>query len=600
MPGYAYFMKDMGKKSYDLTAQTLKIYWRHAKRYPWYLGAIISGTILVELLQTYMPILYRDLIDVLSSSADRNITAAVRIVIFILVVNTFRTGIWRIINFATSFFESRAMADLMNTCYEYLQKHSYGFFSSRFVGSLVTKVKRYERSFETIADQAFFDLGRTLLDTVLILGFLFWQYRFFGYLVLAWVAFYIIFAFIYSRFKLSYDLKRAEADSQTTAQLADSITNNVNVKLFTNYNAENKRFVAVTEKQFMLRLRSWNLGNIGDTIQGFLSVALEFVVVYIAVRFWRNGTLTVGDIVLLQSYLFRMFDKLWNTGRNIRNIYEALADGNEMTEILLKPHEIQDAPGAAQLQVRGGAIEFRKVNFGYYAALPVLKKFDLAIRPGERVALIGPSGGGKSTIAKLLLRFHDLQGGRILIDGQDIAQMTQDSLRSQLALVPQDPILFHRSLMENIRYGRPGAGDKEVIRAAKLAHAHEFITSFPDGYVTLVGERGIKLSGGERQRIAIARAILKDAPILILDEATSSLDSESEMLIQDALKRLMEKRTAIVVAHRLSTIMQMDRIIVIENGKIKEEGKHAELLKVSKGTYQKLWGIQAGGFAVPQ
>ncbi len=268
-----------------------------------------------------------------------------------------------------------------------------------------------------------------------------------------------------------------------------------------------------------------------------------------------------------------------------------------MTELLLTPHEVQDAPEAGKLQVRGGEIEFRKVNFGYYDRLPVLKNFNLKINAGERAALIGPSGGGKSTIAKLLFRFHDLRDGEILIDGQNIARVTQDSLRENLAFVPQEPILFHRSLMENIRYGKRNAANAEVIRAAKLAHAHEFITSFPQGYDTLVGERGIKLSGGERQRVAIARAILKNAPILVLDEATSSLDSESEMLIQDALKKLMEGRTAIVVAHRLSTIMQMDRIIVIDGGKIIEEGKHEELLKARKGLYQKLWGIQAGGFA---
>ncbi len=346
-----------------------------------------------------------------------------------------------------------------------------------------------------------------------------------------------------------------------------------------------------------MRRRSWRLGSMGDAVQGFLSVGLEFLVMYMAVRMWQQGTITVGDVVLLQSYLFRMFDKLWNTGRNIRNIYEALADGNEMTEMMLQPHEIEDRPDAAELTVAPGGIEFRNVTFGYYESLAVLKKFNLVIKPGEKVALIGPSGGGKSTIVKLLLRFHDIHKGEILIDGQNIAEVTQDSLRRQLAMVPQDPILFHRSLMENIRYARPGASDKEVIRAAKLSHAHEFITSFPDGYKTLVGERGIKLSGGERQRVAIARAILKDAPILILDEATSSLDSESESLIQDALQNLMRDRTAIVVAHRLSTIMQMDRIVVISSGKITEEGRHADLLKVRKGTYQKLWNIQAGGFA---
>ncbi len=227
----------------------------------------------------------------------------------------------------------------------------------------------------------------------------------------------------------------------------------------------------------------------------------------------------------------------------------------------------------------------------------MLKAFNLKINSGEKIALIGPSGGGKTTLVKLLMRFLDIQKGEITIDGQNIAAATQDSLRRNIAFVPQEPILFHRTLRENIGYAKPGATEQEIIKAAKLAHAHEFISSFPQGYETLVGERGIKLSGGERQRVAIARAILKDAPILVLDEATSSLDSESEHYIQDALKNLMQGKTVIVIAHRLSTIMQMDRIVVLEQGKITEEGKHEELLKMQQGTYQKLWQIQAGGFA---
>jgi ABC-type multidrug transport system fused ATPase/permease subunit len=275
-----------------------------------------------------------------------------------------------------------------------------------------------------------------------------------------------------------------------------------------------------------------------------------------------------------------------------------VADANEMTEILHTPHEIQDAPGALKLKVAKGQIEMKDVTFSYETNAPVFKKFNLLISAGQRAAIIGPSGGGKSTIVKLLLRFVDIQGGEILIDGQNISKVTQESLRANIALVPQEPILFHRSLMENIRYGKAGAGDKEVIAAAKLAHADEFISKFKEGYKTYVGERGVKLSGGERQRVAIARAILKNAPILVLDEATSSLDSESEHFIQDALKNLMKGKTVIVIAHRLSTIMQMDRIIVLENGVITESGKHEELLKAREGTYQRLWHIQAGGFSI--
>jgi ABC-type multidrug transport system fused ATPase/permease subunit len=259
------------------------------------------------------------------------------------------------------------------------------------------------------------------------------------------------------------------------------------------------------------------------------------------------------------------------------------------------PHDVADAPHAPKLVVDRGEIAFDDAGFLYPSGKPALAHFDLTVRGGEKLAFVGPSGAGKTTITKLLLRFYDVTSGAIRIDGQNIAAVTQDSLRDAIAFVPQEPILFHRTLMENIRYGRRGASDEEVFAAARAAHCAEFINAFPEGYGTFVGERGVKLSGGERQRVAIARAILKNAPILVLDEATSSLDSESEALIQDAFQTLMRGKTVIVIAHRLSTIMKMDRIVVIEGGGIVAEGSHQELLKQG-GLYKKLWSIQAGGF----
>lgn len=581
----------------NLTKETLRIYWQHGMRYRWQAAFIVFSVFGLTAIQTYVPLLYRDLINVLSSGVADNAKPAVNLVIFIFVLNFIKVALWRTANFVNNFFQPRVMRDLLNTCYRYLQQHSAGFFSSSFVGSLVTRLKRYERAFEQVADQVMHDLGRSLLDTGMMLVVLLWLYPTFGLLVLAWCAVFLIFTYGYSRFKLPYDMRRAKADTHTTAQLADSITNNLNIKLFANYRLENERFGNVTHEQFRFRKKSWDLGTIGDLVQGFGMIILEFLIMYLAVRHWERGLVNIGDVALLQMYLLRVFDKLWNTGRNIRNIYEALADANEMTEMLLKPHGVKDDPQAGVLRIREGRIEFANVSFGYHKEAAVLENFSLAIAPGERIALIGPSGGGKSTIVKLLFRLYNIIGGEIRIDGQNIATVTQDSLRSALALVPQEPMLFHRSLMENIRYAKPEASDAEVLRAAKLAHAHEFISAFSRGYETLVGERGIKLSGGERQRVAIARAILKDAPILVLDEATSSLDSESERYIQDALKTLMQHRTTLVVAHRLSTIMQMDRIVVIDGGRVIEQGRHAELLKIQQGLYQRLWEIQAGGFA---
>ncbi|MBI5530386.1 MAG: ABC transporter ATP-binding protein [Candidatus Doudnabacteria bacterium] len=579
------------------TKQTIKIFWQHAWRYKWQVVVIILGILLVEGMQTYTPLVYRELFNLLAGpKTDSIYRQGIRLIVIILVLNFARIILWRLHNFTNNFFQPRVMADLTNTCYKYLQKHSSSFFNNNFVGSLVTKVKRYERSFEIISDQIYYDLGRSIIDTTLVISVLIWQYRLLGLTSVGWCIVFLLFSFFYSRYKLPYDIRRAAADTKTTAQLADSMTNNINIKLFTGYERENERFANVTEEQFALRKKSWNLGTWGDLWQSLMMILLEFLGMYWAIIQWMHGNLLVGDIVLIQAYLFRIFDKLWNTGKNMRSIYEALADANEMTEILNTPHEIKDLNGAGELKVKKGLIEFSNTTFQYNKGVEVLTNFNLTIASKEKIALIGPSGGGKSTIVKLLLRFLDINSGSIKIDGQDISTVTQDSLRESIALVPQEPILFHRSLAENIRYAKPLATDAEVIKAARLAHAHEFIESFPEKYNTLVGERGIKLSGGQRQRVAIARAILKNAPILILDEATSSLDSESEMLIKDALKNLMKNKTVIVIAHRLSTIMQMDRIVVLENGQITEQGKHEELLKAKQGTYQKLWEIQAGGF----
>jgi ATP-binding cassette subfamily B protein len=326
-------------------------------------------------------------------------------------------------------------------------------------------------------------------------------------------------------------------------------------------------------------------------------VLVEFLVFFVGLKYWEQGIFHVGDFVFIQAYVLTTFSNVWNFSRYLKSLFENMAEANEMTEVLLEPHEIKDASEAKKLEVTRGRVEFQDVSYSYNNKNSIYKGFDLNIEPGEKIAIIGPSGGGKSTFVKLLLRFYDLNSGKILVDGQDISKVTQKSLHENIALVPQEPILFHRSVMENIRYAKPGASDEEVYKAAKLANAHEFISQFPKGYDTYVGERGVKLSGGERQRVAIARAILRNAPILLLDEATSSLDSESEKLIQDALKNLIKEKTTIVIAHRLSTVMQMNRIIVLENGKITEQGKHAELLKLKEGTYQRLWSIQAGGFS---
>jgi len=323
---------------------------------------------------------------------------------------------------------------------------------------------------------------------------------------------------------------------------------------------------------------------------------LEVGFIFSAFYFWSEGKITAGDIALIQTVILNLYGFVFKLGQGIDDVMVALTDMVEVQEILDTPIEITDQPHAKPLHVTQGQITFNNLTFNYTGeGSDEIDNLNLNIKPGESIGLVGHSGAGKSTIVKLLLRFVDPTEGDIQIDNQNIREVTQESLRQSIAYVPQQPLLFHRTLRENIAYGKPNASMDEIIAASKQANAHEFIQSLPKQYDTLVGERGIKLSGGQRQRVAIARAILKDAPILLLDEATSSLDSKSEREIQAAIKNLIQGKTVIAIAHRLSTIQHLDRIVVLEKGKIIEEGNHTELLEAG-GQYQELWSHQQGGF----
>jgi len=576
--------------------ETFKIFWQHSRKYPRAIFILLFTLIGASITSTYTPYLYKRLFNFLAAG-QTSLNVLSGVVFAILATVAANWAFWRLASFVNNTFQPRVMTDLVNTCFKYMQDHSFNFFSNNFAGSLVKRIGRYERAYEEIVDQLYWNLGQTALKISIIIGVLYFVKPLFAFALILWCVLYVVWSLIFANYKLKYDVANANLDTEVGGRIADTITNNINLKLFGGAEREFKSFKLLTEKQFSMRKWTWDLSSINEAVQAALFVALEFALLSIAIRFWTKGQITLGDFALLQGYMVQMFGLLWDLGRNIKNIYSRLGDAEEMTTILLTPHEIQDKANAGRLKVKDGKIEFKDVTFGYHARHNIFQHFNLAISPGERVALIGPSGGGKTTIVKLLFRFFDIQGGKILVDEKSIGDITQDSLRSQISLVPQEPILFHRSLFDNIAYGNPNSGKDEIIHAAKLAHCHEFILKFPEQYETFVGERGVKLSGGERQRVAIARAILKNAPILVLDEATSSLDSESEFLIQDALRNLMKNKTTIVIAHRLSTIMQMDRIVVIDKGKIKEEGKHEELLQISQGTYQKLWQIQAGGFA---
>lgn len=576
----------------------LRVFWNGMKPQKWKLLVIVLGVVSTNMLYIVTPLFFKRFFDVIMAGGDTPtvVQTLIRIIVYIGLLHGLAWLFSRISEIANNTYQPMTMANLKQQAYNHLIEHSYGFFTNNFVGSLVQRVNRFGRAFERLSDNFIWNLLPLFVRVCGILIVLFFINKWIDLIVLIWIIIFISFNILFSHWKLKYDIKAAEVDSKTTGYLADTITNQNTVVLFNGVQREKKGYKNVTGEQASLTRFRWNLDGIIHAVQSALSFGIELVLFYFAIKYWSLGIITVGVFVLLQSYAGNLIDQLWGFTRIVRDVYEAYADAKEMVEIMKLPHEIQDVPVARDLEILEGEIMFERLQFSFNETRKVLKNIHLVIRPGEKVALIGPSGAGKTTFVRLLLRLYAPTAGRILIDGQDIAKATQSSLRKNISLVPQDPVLFHRTLAENIAYGKPGASRKEIEKVAKAAHCDEFIKTLPMGLETLVGERGIKLSGGERQRVAIARAILKNAPILVLDEATSSLDSHSEMLIQDALAILMEGKTVIVIAHRLSTIQKMDRIIVVDNGKIIEEGSHNDLLQNPASLYKKLWTLQAGGF----
>lgn len=580
------------------TRRTLKFYWKHVKKFKFLTVILILVLLLATAAALTAPYFYKLLFDIIAGQGIKSelFNTLVNILLIIFGLHFLDWIFWRIGVFGNIFLQSRIMGNIAIECFEYLHNHSYNFFTNNFTGSLVKRVNRMVMSFERIADNIYYDLLPLALNIVIIFAVLFYIQPLLGIVLIIWTALFIGSNLLFIKYKWKYDIQKADADTKTTARLADTISNSITIKLFAGFKYEVKKFVNIIEAWVLKMRKAWKLDETARALQHIAIVILEFVIFYIAIKYWVEGTITAGDFIWIQAYLITLFEKIWHFGRVVRNIFSDLADAEEMTEILNTKFEISDKKNAKQLSVVRGKIEFEKVRFSYDKTGKIIKNLSLKIKPGEKIALVGPSGGGKSTITKLILRFFDIQRGKILIDNQNIKNVTQESLRSQISLVPQDPVLFHRSLKENIKYGKRDATDEEIIAAAKLAHCHEFIQKFPKKYETFVGERGVKLSGGERQRIAIARAILANNPILILDEATSSLDSYSESQIQKALLNLMKNKTTLIIAHRLSTIMSTDRIIVFQDGEIVESGSHADLISDKTGLYKKLWDLQSGGY----
>lgn len=574
------------------------VMWDGMRPWAWMFWVLTVLQITSAVLFTQIPVQIKRIFDLLSTGDPANKDALIGVVVIVLLLQLGRLVTNRLAVQLIDVLMTRTMPRLMQQSFDYMLGHSSHFFENMFAGALVQRIRRLGNAFRTLGDSWVHDFLPIFVQVVMSIAILSWFEPIFALCVGVWVLVYVFLNYLVMRWKLALDVPRSRADSEVTATLADAFSNVSSIISFSNTAHEAERFKSVSNAYGAIVLRSWNVSTILFGLSALSAALVEFTVFYIGIGMWAQGELTVGTFVLVQLYIISLAMNLWGFGELIRKVFEAYAESLEVIEILDTPHGVSDVPGAAPIAVTDGVVEFRDVSFAYNETRTVMDGVSVAIPGGQKVAIIGPSGAGKSTFVRLLLRTYDATDGAVLIDGQNIARVTQESLRRAIAFVPQDPSLFHRSLRENIRYGRLDATDAEIEEAAKRAHCHEFIVSLSQGYDTLVGERGVKLSGGERQRVAIARAMLKNAPILVLDEATSSLDSESEVLIQKALDELIQEKTVIVIAHRLSTIRKMDRILVFDGGQIAEDGTHDALLDNPGSLYKRLWDLQAGGFII--
>lgn len=486
----------------------------------------------------------------------------------------------------------RAMRHIGNRVLSHLYDLSLRYHLERKTGALTKDLERGASSVSSILNYLTFNIIPVSVEFVLVAGFLLINYEWqFAAVTFSTVVVYIIFTLMVTDWRIGYRLKMNEMDSQASMQAVDSLINYETVKYFGNEQLELDRYdktLGIWEDAAVMSQTSMSALNFGQG--SIIAVGVTLIMVF-ATNGVVSGSMSLGDLVLVNAFLIQLFLPLGFLGIVYRQIKYALADMDRMLRLMEKEPEIRDEPDASLLTLKQGEVCFENVGFSYNPNRKILSDISFTIPPGRKLAIVGASGAGKSTLARLLFRFYDVTEGRILIDGQNISKVQQRSLRSVIGIVPQDTVLFNDTIRYNISYARPQAGEAEIHNAARKAHIHHFIESLPDGYDTVVGERGLKLSGGEKQRVAIARAILKDPCILIFDEATSSLDSHSEREIQMALREVAEEHTTLVIAHRLSTIVDADEILVMEDGRIVERGHHQSLLEQAD-LYARMWQLQ--------
>jgi ATP-binding cassette subfamily B protein len=589
----------MSRKKLDFRADAFRsvlgFTFKHWQGQPWRVALIALLVILATLAEALSPLFAGQLVDAVAGGNNDAMTVALTAFITMSMLYLASVVLRQFVFFNIIALTLKMMGEIASSAFHRVQRFSTDWHANSFAGSTVRKITRGMWALDLMNDTLLVALLPStimLVGATLILGS-YWPVM--GVLIGVSSVIYIGVTVALSTGYVAPAATLANAwDTRMGGALADAVSCNNVVKAFGAETREERRLLGVIDKWDHRTRRTWKRGTLNGGVQGLMMVTMQTAILGLVLWLWSQGQATPGDIAFVLTMFFLLSGHLRDVGMHIRNLQRSVNDMEELVALYAHPLGIDDKPGATPIAIGEGGIKFDHVTFQYGAhPTPLYRDFSVEIKPGERVGLVGHSGSGKTTFVKLIQRLYDVNDGAITIDGQNIAEHQQSSLRGQIAIVQQEPILFHRTLAENIAYGRPGASRSEIIEAARQANAHDFIMDLPKAYETLVGERGVKLSGGERQRVAIARAFLADAPILILDEATSSLDSESEVMIQQAMERLMEGRTTLVIAHRLSTVRALDRLLVFDKGKIVEEGNHEQLIRLNGGIYRRLFERQA-------
>ncbi len=581
--------------------KTIRLFWHHAIQYKkLFIPLFFTVPLAILVLDFLQPYIFSLVLQKISQNNfnSSNIWSSFGPYILIYTVATFFSGVvtWRINVWLVWNLEARVIRDISQRTFDHLMNMSASFHNNRFAGSLVSQANKLTGAYIRFMDATIFSLYTLAIAMSATIVILAPRVPLYAAILLILSAIYIFGTIHFSKPVRDANTEEAMAQSKQTGYLADSITNVMAIKSFAASEYEKKRYWKVVSNTRNKALKSLKTTMVRETYSSMITSTIGVSALLIAIIGASIYKANIATLFLIASYTANVGQRLWDFQNVLRQYNRSIGDASDMINIFEIEPEIKDPKFPEPIKISNGSLRIRNMTFTHSENDDALfDNLNLVVRAGEKIGLVGRSGSGKTTLTKLLLRFSDIDSGSIEIDGQAINSINQDDLRKNIAYVPQEPLLFHRTLAENISYGNSDANTKTIEKIAKLAHAHEFIVQLPQGYETLVGERGVKLSGGQRQRVAIARAMLKDAPILLLDEATSALDSESEVLIQDALWKLMEGRTAIVIAHRLSTIQKMDRIIVLDDGKIVEEGNHKQLI-AKNGSYANLWAHQSGGF----